>query len=701
MSKKHLITSALPYVNNIPHIGNFVGSVLPADVYARFKRAKYGAENVLFVCGADAHGSPIVIQAKKEGVSPAELVDKYHAAHAKVFDGFNVSFDGGYGTTHSEKQVELVHNLFNALDKNGFIEEKTTIQPYSVDDDMFLADRQVEGTCPKCGFEKARGDQCDKCGELLDPADLINPYAADTGSKNIEMRETKNLFYRADLVKKDVEDWVLGTAEKNGWSKSAFAATKKYLSEDVPNPSVTRDLPWGIPVNKSGYEDKVFYVWFDAPWGYVSISQYANENWADWWHGGDDCHYAQFMGKDNIKFHSLFFPGQEIAWADGNWKKVDLLKGMNFLNFEGAKISKSTGNGIDLEQALSSAPADAWRYALLASSPETDDTDFTIQRFAEIVNKDLNGMLGNFVSRVTKMTEKNFGGKIPNYLEELHDTSTENYSKASNKRKELIGCFFELKDMINGHLNGFPYMEGTPSDNGLTNSIEKCYFRQAVYDLRLLWSAGNEFIAKTAPWELVKTDPEAAGAVLNECFQLMDLYARVSAPFIPDAATKIANVFGGNHDFSWPTEFERRIKDGEAFTIPENLFERIDDARVAELTEKYSKKPADKPKFVVAKILEVKPHPAKDGLNILSVDAGEEQPLQIVCAAPNVRAGFVGVLAKVGAILPGQKKPITKRAVANVESFGMMVSAAEIGKGTDGDNIMELDANAVVGSEYK
>ncbi|MCL1786298.1 MAG: methionine--tRNA ligase [Alphaproteobacteria bacterium] len=566
MKNKYLITSALPYVNNIPHIGNFVGSVLPADVYARFMRARHGAEKVLFVCGADAHGSPVVISAKKEGIPVEELANKYHSLHAKVFQEFEISFDGGYGTTHSELQTKLVHELFSALDRNGFVEEKTTMQPYSVDDDMFLADRQIEGTCPKCGYEKARGDQCDKCSELLDPTDLIKPYVADTGGKNIEMRETKNLFYRMDLVKDDVKKWVMDTAEKNKWSASAFNATKKYLAEDVPNPSITRDLPWGIPVNKPGYENKVFYVWFDAPWGYVSISQAAKPGraeadgeggWADWWHGGDDCHYTQFMGKDNIKFHALFFPGQEIAWADGNWKKVDLLKGLNFLNFEGAKISKSTGNGIFLDQAILDAPADAWRYALMASAPETDDTDFTIRRFADIVNKDLNGMLGNFVSRVCKLCEKNFGNNVPAFKKGF-ETPT---------RK------------MDGHLSE------------LTAALDACEFRKAVERLRSMWAVANEYMTEQAPWTLVKDgDMDAAGAVLNECFQMIDFFARVSAPFIPGAAAKMRDIFGNSRDLSWPVKYEWRIQDGKPFVVPENLFERIDEDKIAEMTAKYVKK---------------------------------------------------------------------------------------------------------------
>lgn len=555
---KYLITSALPYVNNIPHIGNFVGSVLPADIYARFCRAHHGDENTLFVCGADAHGSPIVIQSKKEGVTPAELVAKYTAEHAKIFNEFNISFDGGYGTTHTELQTKLVHDLFTALDKGGFIEEKDTIQPFSVDDNMFLADRQIEGTCPKCGFDRARGDQCDKCGELLDPSDLINPYAADSGSHNIEMRNVKNLFYRADLVHGKVQEWFDNNHSQ--WSKSAVAATKKYLTEDVPNPSVTRDLPWGIPVNKPGYEDKVFYVWFDAPWGYVSISMCANKDWEKWWLS-DDCHYAQFMGKDNIKFHSLFFPGQQIAWRDKNWKKVDQLKGMNFLNFQGDKISKSTGNGIFLDDALENAPADAWRYALIASAPETDDTDFTVQRFADIVNKDLNGMLGNFVSRVTKMTEKNFGTAVPTGTYSHDDTDVGIHNLINEKLAEL------------------------------TAALDACEFRRAIDALRNLWAIGNEFMTAHEPWQLVKTDQIAAGAVLNECFQLIDFYARVSAPFIPDTAKKMLEIFMDEKlDLSWPKKYERRIPGATLFTVPNNLFERIDDDKIKSMIERYAKK---------------------------------------------------------------------------------------------------------------
>jgi methionyl-tRNA synthetase len=442
------------------------------------------------------------------------------------------------------------------------------------------------------------------------------------------------------------------------------------LSEDIPNPSITRDLPWGIPINKPGYENKVFYVWFDAPWGYVSISQTANPSWADWWHGGDNCKYVQFMGKDNIKFHSIFFPGQEFAWADGNWKKVDVLKGLYFLNFEGGKISKSAGHGIFLDSAITDATSDAWRYALTASAPETDDTDFTVQRFADVVNKDLNGMLGNFVSRVCKITEKNFGTNCPARKESL----TENPG------------FSKLEKSIESNLAA------------LDEALDACEFRAAISALRGMWAAGNEFFAKTEPWTLVKTDKETAAAVLNECFQLIDFYARVSAPFIPDAAEKMQSIFAAKKDLSWPAKYERRIADQTEFSVPENLFERIDEAKIKAMVEKYTKK---SPKIVAAKILEVAAHPDSDHLHLLKVDAGEAEPLEIVCGAPNVRVGLVGVLAKVGAQLPGFPAPLNARKVRGILSNGMMCAADELGMGTDHEGILELPADSEIGAEFK
>lgn len=659
--QKYLITSALPYVNGELHLGHLIGCWLPSDIYARFCRAC--GRDVLYICGADEHGTPVVVGAMKEHMEPFDYSSKYYEKHLRAVKDFNMSFDF-YGRTHTELQEKLIHELFLRLDAEGLIEERETLQPFSVDDDMFLADRQLLGTCPKCGYENARGDQCDKCSAAYEATELLNPRSAISGSTNIEMRPTKNLFFLAPKVEEKWKQWLKTHAPK--WSKTASAIANGWSKEGLQDTSITRDLPWGISVNKPGYENKVFYVWFDAPWGYVSISQAANKDWATWWKN-PDCHYAQFMAKDNVKFHAVFFPEQQLAMND-NWKTVDMLKSMNFLNFEGGKFSKSENRGVFLDKAIEIAPADAWRYALIASAPETDDTDFTFSRFADIVNKDLNGMLGNFVSRVCKLTEKNFGLHVP---------------KAGVADDALIA-------QINEKLSE------------LTTSLDACEFRAAIVALRSLYAIGNEYMTIKEPWALVKRgETYAAGAVLNQCFQLIDLYARVSAPFIPDAAEKMHKIFNADLDLSWPETYMPRIADGTEFKVPENLFTRIDDETVAALTEKYAPKVDNAPKPIIAKIVAVKEHPSRENLHILTVDDGTHHELQIVCGAPNVHVGLVGVLAPIGCTLPGAKKPISQRTVAGIESFGMMCSQAELGCGDNSDEIIELDEKAKIGIEYK
>lgn len=535
MGQKYLITSALPYVNNNLHIGHLIGCLLPSDVYARFCRAQ--GRDVLYIGGADEHGTPSEVGALKENIPVEEYVDKYRAKHLEAVRDFKLSFDL-YGRTHTKLHEKLIHELFNRLDSLGMIEEKSSVQPYSVNEKKFLADRYVIGTCPKCGYDHAYGNECDKCGTSLDPDQLINPHSAIDPSSPVEMRETKHLYFKLSAVQDKLRAWI---DSRQNWPKTAITIANKWLDEGLHDNPITRDLKWGIPVNKPGFEDKVFYVWFDAPWGYVSISQAATNDWASWWKN-PDCYYTQFMAKDNVSFHSVFFPAQELAMND-NWKTVDMLKGQNFMNFNGAKISKSTGNGIFLDEALNIAPSDCWRYALMASAPETDDTDFTMARFADVVNKDLNGLLGNFVSRVCKLSNKNFGDVVPD---------------GNGIDKDL-----ELK--INEKLND------------LTSALEKCEFRNAVFALRSLWAIANEYMTAKEPWALVKNgDMNGAAASLNECFQMIDLFARVSAPFIPDAAEKMQNVFEIKHDLSWPTKYELRIANGEKFVVPENLFNRIE-----------------------------------------------------------------------------------------------------------------------------
>jgi len=658
MAQKYLITSALPYVNNILHIGHLIGCLLPSDVYARFCRAM--GRDVLYIGGSDEHGTPSEVGALKENLPIEEYVDKYRSKHLDAVHDFNLSFDL-YGRTHTKQHEKLIHELFNRLDSLGMIEEKTSKQPYSVNEQKFLADRYVIGTCPKCGNERAYGNECEKCGSSLDPEDLINPHSAIDSTSPVEMRETKHLYFKLSKMQDKLRAWI---NSRHGWPKTAITIANKWLDEGLRDNPITRDLSWGIPVNKPGYENKVFYVWFDAPWGYVSISQIANPEWASWWKN-PDCHYTQFMAKDNVSFHSVFFPAQELA-MDDNWKTVDVLKGQNFLNFNGAKISKSAGNGIFLDQAISIAPADYWRYALLASAPETDDTDFTIERFADIVNKDLNGMLGNFVSRVCKLSDKNFGNIVP------HGDKVDSTLKAQIDEK--------LAD--------------------LTNALEKCEFRDAIFALRSMWAIGNEYMTINAPWALVKDGKlDTAENVLYNCFQLIDFYARVSAPFIPNASQKMQDIFQTKLDLSWPHEFDARVKSGTEFVIPENLFERIDDERVKELTERYSSK-SEKPELIVVKIVDIKNHPSREDLHIVTIDDGNTKQ-DIVCGAPNVRKDMLAVFAPVGAIIPKTNKPIKARSVAGVESNGMLCSGAELNISNDDNGIYEIIDNKKPGQVLK
>ena len=659
MAQKYLITSALPYVNGELHLGHLVGCWLPSDVYARFCRAM--GRDVLYIGGADEHGTPAIIGAAKENMPVKEYNDKYYEKHLRAVADFNLSFDN-YGRTHTPEQEKLIHQLFTRLDNEGLIEERETVQPFSIDDDTFLTDRQLVGTCPKCGYDKARGDQCDKCGAVYEATELLNPKSTISGSSNIENRPTKNLFFLASKVENIWKNWLSEHAPK--WSKTASAIAKGWANEGLRDTSITRDLSWGIPVNKPGYENKVFYVWFDAPWGYVSISQIANKDWETWWKN-KDCFYAQFMGKDNVKFHAVFFPEQQLAMND-NWKTVDLLKSMNFLNFAGGKFSKSEGRGIFLDQAIDIAPADYWRYTLLASAPETDDTDFTIERFADIVNKDLNGMLGNFVSRVCKLSDKNFGNIVPK------GDKVDSVLKAQIDEK--------LKD--------------------LTDALEKCESRDAIFALRSMWAIGNEYMTINAPWALVKDGKlDTAENVLYNCFQLIDFYARVSAPFIPNAAQKMQDIFQTKLDLSWPHEFDARVKSGTEFVIPENLFERIDDDKVKELVEKYSNK-SEKPELIVVKIVDIKNHPSREDLHIVTIDDGNKKQ-DIVCGATNVRKDMLAVFAPVGAIIPKTNKPIKPRSVAGVESRGMLCSGAELNISDDDDGIYEITDNKKPGQVLK
>ena len=559
---KILITSALPYINGVPHLGHMVGCLLPSDVYARFMRMM--GHEVLYIAGTDEHGTTSEVGALKEGMSVEEYCDKYHAQHKATYDAFELSFDC-FGRTSSSQNKEITYHIFSKLDENGYIEEKTIKQVYSVDDKQFLADRYITGTCPYCGYDKARGDQCENCTKVLEPTQLINPRSTISGSTHLEVRETKHLFLNLPKIEKRLAEWV--KSKEPFWPDVAYSIAQKWLKEGLQERCITRDLKWGFPVNKAGYEDKVFYVWFDAPIGYIGITkQWADEkplerDWKKWWLNAQDVRYVEFMGKDNVPFHSIMFPATLLGTGE-NWTFVDYLKGMSYLTFEGGKFSKSEHRGVFADKAVEEFPADYWRYWLMANAPESSDASFTFDGFVSTVNKDLNGVLGNFASRVLKMTASKFSSEVPvgGALE--------------TQENELIDA---LQIKIN---NYFKY-------------LEEMEFRKALSELRAIWVDGNNYISAAEPWVVIKENPERAAAILRVCLNLIRIYAILSYPIMPKISENMLAKFGlTSQDMPSLQNFNVRreiefLKPTHKFEVGEALFERITPEKCEELKEKY------------------------------------------------------------------------------------------------------------------
>jgi len=549
--KKILISSALPYVNGLPHLGHIIGCLLPADVFARFMRLR--GFDVLYVSGVDFHGSPAELGAKKQNMNVEDYCNKYAKQHKEIYDSFELSFDC-FSSTHSEENKFFVYEAFDNLEKNGFIEIKTIKQIYSKSDNMFLADRFVGGTCPYCGYEKARGDQCENCTKLLDPSILINPYSEVSGSKDLEFKETKHIFLKMQNLQPELEKW-LNKVSKN-WDKQTAGIAKKWINEGLKERSITRDLKWGFPINRSGLDNKVFYVWFDAPYGYLAITKEKKpELFNNFWDSknSDNVIYYQFMGKDSVPFHSIFFPGVLIGSGD-KYKKVDVIKGLSYLNYEGGKFSKSSGRGVFAKDALNELPADYWRYWLLANAPESDDTNFSFDKFTNDINKDLNDILGNFILRVIKFYDKKFGNIILPVKTELKRSVYSEYKYVIDKISNLILSFKE--------------------------KMENLLFRKAMENIREMWVIGNEFIDKASPWLLIKTDPEKTKIILILAMNLINIYGKLIEPICPVFSKKILSTLSLKPDKKWinfdnlQSEFNK-IEENTVVQIPETMFEKI------------------------------------------------------------------------------------------------------------------------------
>ncbi|MGK5548122.1 methionine--tRNA ligase [Streptomyces sp. URMC 127] len=563
---RHLITSALPYINGIKHLGNMVGSMLPADVYARYLR-QTGRET-LYICATDEHGTPAELGAKELGLPVDTFCAQQHDAQKAIYDGFGLSFDY-FGRSSSPQNREITQHFARQLKANGFIEERSIRQVYSLADARFLPDRYIVGTCPHCGYDKARGDQCENCTRVLDPTDLIDARSAISGSSELEVRETKHLFLLQSKLQGEVEAWI----DEHGkdWPVLASSIARKWLTEGLNDRAITRDLDWGVPVPADTWpelaaEGKVFYVWFDAPIEYIGATKEwadqdpENRDWKSWWYEATDVRYTQFMGKDNVPFHTVMFPATQLGVREP-WKKVDYVKAFNWLNYYGGKFSTSQKRGVFTHDALELLPADYWRYFMMANAPESDDTSFTWELFSATVNKDLADVLGNFVNRVLSFSKKRFGEQVPAGAE-------------AGEAEAALGR--EIAQLLQEY----------------EEHMEAMQFRKAAQALRALWSAGNSYLETKAPWLEIKTDPEAAALTLRTAMNLIHLYAVISEPFIPQSASALRLAFDLQDDTkTWVTADEARslsfVPAGTAFTVPPVLFAKITEDDLAAYRERF------------------------------------------------------------------------------------------------------------------
>ncbi len=553
-----LITSAIPYINGIKHLGNLIGSQLPADLYARYQRGR--GNEVMFLCATDEHGTPAELAAAKAGQPVAEYCAQMHGVQADIAQRFGLSFDH-FGRSSSDQNKHLTQHFAGKLDDAGLIREVSEKQVYSNADGRFLPDRYIEGTCPNCGYDRARGDQCENCTKQLDPTDLIEPRSAISGSTDLEVRETKHLYLRQSAMKDQLDAWIDG---KTDWPILTTSIAKKWLhdGDGLQDRGITRDLDWGVPVKKGdqdwpGMEGKVFYVWFDAPIEYIACAkEWADASgkpdaeWERWWRtdkGADDVRYVQFMGKDNVPFHTLSFPAT-ILGSGEPWKMVDHLKSFNYLNYDGGQFSTSQGRGVFMDQALEILPADFWRWWLLSHAPEGSDSEFTWENFQQSVNKDLADVLGNFVSRITKFCRSKFGEAVPEG------------GTFGEREQELIA---ELTRRVRAY-EGF---------------MEAMEVRKSAQELRAIWVAGNEYLQSAAPWSTFKEDPEQAAAQVRLGLNLIRLYAVLSAPFLPETSAKMLSAMN-TLDTSWPDDVAAALDAlpaGHEFSVPDVLFAKITD----------------------------------------------------------------------------------------------------------------------------
>ncbi|MCD8409156.1 methionine--tRNA ligase [Tenacibaculum finnmarkense] len=547
--KRYTITAALPYTNGPIHIGHLAGVYVPGDIYARFLRGK--AKDVAFICGSDEHGVAIPMRAKKEGVTPQHIIDKYHGIIKKSFVDFGISFDN-YSRTSSKIHHETASDFFIKMHNDGEFIEEVTEQLYDAEANQYLADRFVVGTCPKCGNEESYGDQCEKCGTSHNATDLINPKSAITGNVP-SLKETKHWFLPLDKHEDFLRKWIL-EGHKSDWKPNVLGQCKSWIDDGLRPRAVTRDLDWGIPVPVKGGEGKVLYVWFDAPIGYISSTKEwaarEGKNWEDYWKK-DDTKLVHFIGKDNIVFHCLIFPS--MLKAHGDYILPENVPANEFLNLEGNKLSTSKNWAVWLHEYLEDFPnqQDVLRYTLTANAPESKDNDFTWKDFQAKNNNELVAIFGNFINRVVVLTNKYYNGKVP-----------------------VAGDLSEVDEDTLATLKEFP--------NVIAKSIERYRFREASQELMNLARLGNKYLADEEPWKMIKVDAERTKTIMNVALQIAAGLAILSEPFLPFTSTKLKSILNIDANLTWNDVSEKDIliSDNHQINEAELLFSKIEDVEI-------------------------------------------------------------------------------------------------------------------------
>ncbi|MCL2721482.1 MAG: methionine--tRNA ligase [Treponema sp.] len=685
--KRRLITSALPYVNNVPHLGNLI-QVLSADAYARFCRLR--SYETLYICGTDEYGTATENKAAEEGISPKELCDRYHVIHADIYKWFNIAFDK-FGRTSTPIQTEVTQDIFLKLDKKGLIKEKTIEQFFCGKCSKFLADRFIKGICPSCGSAEARGDQCESCGKLLDPTDLKEPLCSACGSTP-SLQKTNHLYIDLPGIKDKLEGWIKKASVDGFWAHNAIQMTQAWIRDGLKERAITRDLKWGIPVPKPGYENKVFYVWFDAPIGYISITGTLGEEksdhlksdfkWSDWreyinywWKSPDEVELFQFIGKDNIPFHTVIFPSSLLGSSleNDNWTMLHHMSSSEYLNYENSKFSKSKGIGVFGDNVMETGiPADVWRFYIFYNRPEKSDVMFTWDDFKEKVNGELIGNFGNLVNRTLSFVTRYFDGKIPG-----------------------------------GKSDDSFWVEVKKRESSVAEKLERAELRDAFREIFELSSFANKYFQDSQPWKLRESDPEKAKEVISDLVYIIRDLAVLMEPYLPTTAAKIASFLGlkFKEDLKWDS-IGKPQGIGDITVSSEVLFSKLEDDQVIALRERYSgtqkereATASDKSKTFssvmdlrVAKIEKVERHPKAEKLYIEHIEVGEgvtgvREERQIVSGIVPFYTEEQLLGKKI--IVAYNLKPAKLR---GVESQGMLLAAGDNnGIGADGQSIERVE----------